>query len=239
VSSVVGRVASRWQALEDADRRRALLVGGGIAGVLGVVVLVAALRARHGPVSGADGVALAEFIRTPAFAALPAEQRVPYMNGIHKQMPEIEAARREGRIDHKAYRDAYIANWMTRRLDDMDDYYKQPPARRTAWLDRQFADDEKKAKAAGPATAPSTAEEVSPDGGLLYKNAEEKAKFDAAKEDFEDDFLKHWSPDERKRWDTFREQYKARRERSKAAHKATATTGPSPPPAAAIAGSRK
>jgi hypothetical protein len=224
VSSFVSSVADRWSAA-GASQRRALLAAVCVAGVLLIIGAIVWLQTDRGPVKGDDGVALAKFIRTGEFERMPSEQRLPYMHSIRQQLPVIEAARREGRIDTKTYRDAYLASWMTRRLDDMQDYYKIPAAHRAAWLDRQLSDKKSVSKA-----QPVREENVSPDGGMLYKDAKEKAKFEAAKDDFESEFLDRWTPENRKRWEEYRTQYKLRRERL-ASTRTSLSNSPQAPPA--------
>ena len=212
MSSTISNMTARWNGM-DRRRRRLALIAAAVALGLVLAVVFALRGGRDRAVRGDDPIALATFIRTAEFDALPSEQKVPYLHSVRKQMSQIESARREGRIDGKAYRDAYICTWMARKLDDMQDYYKLPPAKRSAWLDREVADDGPPGKSA---PAPASAD-VSPDGGLLYDDAEERKKFDEAKDEFEEEFLERWTPDARRKWEEFRKVYKARRDRARPA----------------------
>ena len=126
--------------------------------VIGVAVLAWRLLRSPPPPPPNDPVALAQFIASSDFEKLPAEQKRPYMKLARRQMRQIETLRREEKIDKRSYRLTYVAAWMERRLDDMDDYFKQPPDKRAAWLDRQMAEKETRSdkdRSAGKAGAPA------------------------------------------------------------------------------------
>ena len=222
--------------------------------VIGVAVLAWKLLTSPPPPPPKDPVALAQFIASSQFEKLPAEQKRPYMKLARRQMKQIETLRREEKIDKRSYRLTYAAAWMERRLDDMEDYYKQPPAKRDAWLDQQLAekgsDQEKgsgKAKAvakekdprapavaAKPSAATRPADVASAkvssifdgdDTKLLYDDEPSRVKFEEMKDDFEDEFLDTWTADRKKLWEQYRAAYKLRREaRERASTRPSAAT---------------
>ena len=203
--------AADWWADREPAARRWIVAGAAAAAVALVGVVIWASRPSAEPVRGDDPLALANYVRTHEFERLPADQKRPYMQSVRKHMADVEAARRDGRIDSKAYRAAYLCAWMERRLDDMHDYYKLPAAQRQAWLDKQLADKVGGPGQPKPAAAPAAAKVASSDGGLLYDDEAGKAKFEEEQDDFEDDFLDGWTPENKKRWEQYRAAYKQRR----------------------------
>ncbi len=234
-----GELRGRWDALTDPFREKWSGLGGRGRAVAGVaaffaLALVAVFAfslfgSGDDPVAGDDPIALANFVASPEFAALPAEQKRSYMESARKHMKAIEAARREEKIDKKAYRSAYLCSWMERKLEDMHDYHQRPASRRQAWLDKELQGTTTgvsssvgarqaaaviPAKSGGGSAAASAS--VSADGGLLYDDAEGKTKLDEEKDDFEDEFLRTWTPEGRQQWEEFRAAYKKRRDALKA-----------------------
>ena len=222
-SSLAENLRNRWADLSGRGKAWAIAAAAVVA--CGAVLLVLVLSGvMGGPTRGEDPVALAKFVAAPEFAALPAEQKRSYMRRVRKHMKEIEAARRADDIEKRAYRVAYVCTWMERKLEDMEDYYKTPAARRQAWLDKELGGSEgggggggaRPASASGSASggggkATATAV-VSSDGGLLYDDEEGKAKLEDEKDDFEDEFLQSWTPRGRRQWEDFRAAYKKRRD---------------------------
>lgn len=223
--SLADNLRDRWADLSG--RAKAGAIAAAAVVVCGAVLLVLGLSGvMGGPTRGEDPVALAQLVAAPEFAALPAEQKRSYMRRVRKHMKEIEAARRAGDVDKRAYRAAYVCTWMERKLEDMEDYYKTPAARRQAWLDKELggaggegAGRPASASASASSTgggADAAAASVSSDGGLLYDDEEGKAKLDEEKDDFEEEFLQTWTSQGRRQWEEFRAAYKKRREAIKA-----------------------
>lgn len=248
------QLSGRWGSLADNLRDRwDDLSGPGKAGAIaaaavaacGAVLLVLGLSGvMGGPTRGEDPVALAKLVAAPEFAALPAEQKRSYMRRVRKHMKQIEAARRAGDIDKRAYRVAYVCTWMERKLEDMEDYYKTPAARRQAWLDEELGGADggggdggaRTMSASGSASRgggkTTAAAGVSSDGGLLYDDEEGKAKLEEEKDDFEDEFLQTWTPHGRRQWEEFRAAYKKRRDALKAKAKPSGGSAQAAPAAA-------
>ena len=240
LSELKPRAADLAASTRDAAVRRPWLAALASLAVIGVVVLAWKLLSGPPPPPPSDPVALAQFIASPQFEKLPAEQKRPYMKLARRQMKQIETLRREEKIDKRSYRLAYAAAWMERRLDDMEDYYKQPPAKRAAWIDQQVAEKgsdqekgsgkpkmvakEKDARATAVAARPSASTRPAgiasaksssvfdDDTKLLYDDEPSRVKFEEMKDDFEDEFLDTWTADRKKLWEQYRAAYKLRRE---------------------------
>src|SRR5215213_801245 len=103
--------AAAW-AHEAAVRRPAVAGVVGVGALLAVVGLVWWLASGPAPSPAEDPTALARFIAGPQFEKLPAEQKRPYMKSARKQMAQIEALRREEKLDRNSYRSAYLAARM-------------------------------------------------------------------------------------------------------------------------------
>ncbi len=201
--------------------------------MLGLVVLGVVLW-KLLPLGGAtpsldDPVAVAEFINSGAFKALPSDARRPYTKAARKHQKGIEEARRAGRIDGRTYRAAHLASWIERRVDDMEEYYARPVAKRRAELDEMLLD--KPTRPAGGTSAKTAA--PSPPGGskesdtsLLYEDEADEAQFEAMKDRFEDDFLDNWPPQRKEQYKQFRRAYTERRKELEAG-------APASPPARA------
>ena len=228
-----------------------LSTGGRGAVVVGIVAVFAAFAGlivwaanRNSPPPRADdALAIAHFVASPEFAQLSADQRRPYMQGARKRLPEIAAACREGKIDRRTYRKAYLCSWLERRLEDMQDYYQRPAAKRQAFLESLLDDKglpqdavaKAQAKAARAAATTPPAKPAPPkereeqkepsDIALLYDDEAERLRFEEKKDAFEDDFLDRWPAERKAQWKQYRSAYTERRKAREAAGLAGAAAG--------------
>src|SRR5688572_8317139 len=173
--------------------------------IVGAVVLVAAagmvlwaMRAPEPPPATADVATLAKFVRTSQYNALPEGQKRPYMKALRKGSKELVAARNEGRISQNDYEEAYLNAYMERKLDDMEEFFEIPEAKRKQTLVAEYV---KKNREKVATTAASAPEPPKPD--------EEK------EDDFMEDRVETWPPEERAKWEEFRKAVKEAKQAAK------------------------
>jgi|SRR5688572_8788825 len=173
--------------------------------VAAVVVLAAAagvvawaMRSPEPPAPTADVAALAKFVRTSAYNDLPEAQKRPYMKALRKGSKELIRARNEGRISQNDYEEAYLNAYFERKLDDMEEFYEIPEAKRKQVLLAEYV---KKNREKTATTAASAPEPPKPD--------EEK------EDDFMEDRVETWPPEERAKWEEFRKAVKEAKQAAK------------------------
>src|SRR5687768_1481756 len=150
-------------------------------------VAVWAMRSSEPPAATADVAELAKFVRTSEYNNLPEAQKRPYMKALRKGSKELIRARNEGRISQNDYEEAYLNAYFERKLDDMEEFYEIPEAKRKQVLLAEYV---KKNREKTATTAASAPEPPKPD--------EEK------EDDFMEDRVESWPPEERAKWEEFR-----------------------------------
>ena len=212
--------ADAWGGM-DPGRRRPAIAGVAIVGVIVLALVAWNLLPSRGPRRLLeDPVAVAKFINSRDFKESPADGRRPYMKAARKLQQQIAEARRSDSIDKQTYRAAYLASWMERRVDDMEEYYAKPAAKRRAYIDEMLghpaaAGTGTSAKVAAAAQSPPPT--AKPKGGantsLLYDedDAADEQEFEAMKDRFEDNFLDAWPPQRKEQYKQFRRAYTDRR----------------------------
>jgi hypothetical protein len=139
----------------------------------------------------ADVAALAKFVRTSQFNKLPEAEKRPYMKALREGMSQLVEARNQGRISQNDYEAAYLNAYLERKLDDMEEFFQLPEAKRKQVLLAEYVNKQR----AKPATvSASTATPPQPD--------EQK------EEDFVDDRVETWPPEERAKWEEYRKAVK-------------------------------
>ena len=169
------------------------------AGVLiaGVAIAFWSLRSPKPPPPTADVATLAKFVRTDAYKKLPEDQKRPYMKSLRKGMAQLADARNQGQISQNDYEAGYLNAYLERKLDDMDEFFKIPEAKRKQVLLAEYV----KKNRTKPATAASSSTPPHP--------AEDK------EEHFVDHRVEKWPPEERAKWEQYRHAIKEAKEAAK------------------------
>jgi hypothetical protein len=163
------------------------------------VVLAWVSRSPAIPPADGDPVQIARFVRTDAYERLPEADKRPYMKALRKNLDRVATAHRAGQLTRKEYEEAYLNTWMERRLDQMEDFYKVPAAQRQQRLIAEYV---KKNKSSLSSSRPSAAAELpKPD--------------DATEENFEDDRVATWPPEEQAKWQQYRQAVKKAKDAAK------------------------
>ncbi len=185
----------------DRFGRKRLAVGSAIFVVVGgsIAVWALALRAAEAPPADADLVTLANFVRSDEFEQLPEAQKRPYMKTLRKNLDELAQAQMAGKISLKDYHKAYLNAYMERKLDHMEEYYSLPADRRMPLLAAKYAKKERESAKAAPATG----------------NAEPPEPDELMEEDFTEDRVETWPPEEQAKWEEFRKAVKQAKEAAK------------------------
>lgn len=170
---------------------------------LGTAVAVWALRSPELPSPTSDVVALAKFVRTEQYKKLPEADKRPYMKTLRRSSDALAAAHRAGQISDKEYQAAYLNGWFERKLDDMEEFYSTPADKRAQMLVREHVKKVKESAAKAPASKPASALPEPPKPN------------DELEDDFVEDRVETWPPEERAKWEEYRKAAKAAKEAAK------------------------
>lgn len=160
-------------------------------------ILVLSMRQKPLIEANAGLVEVAKLASSDRFQQLGLQDRLPYMKRLRQDSKALRDALASGQLSREEFDQAYLNGWMARQIDHMNDYYSMPEAKRARALLAEYQGEQSKASSA---TTKQTEFEPSDD----------------VKDQFIHRMVKHWTPEEREKWEQFRKDVKAAKSAAKA-----------------------